>query len=93
MTAIHDIASRGTPRMRTEFRNHLIAYLVVNAGLCALDVLTGTDKLWFFWVIGGWGIGLAAHAYRVFGPGAAQPHRTETPSNSRPTQHGNATDD
>lgn len=53
MTAIHDIASRGTTQMQKKFYHHLIAYLVVNAGLCALDVLTGTDHLWFFWVLGG----------------------------------------
>lgn len=77
MTAIHDSASHGTqPQMRKEFYNHLITYGVVNAGLCALDVLTGTDKLWFYWVIGGWGVGLAAHAYKVFGHRADQSART-----------------
>lgn len=74
MTADHEIASGGRPQMQKKFYHHLIAYLVVNAGLCALDVLTGTDHLWFYWVLGGWGIGIVAHAYRVFGHGAEKSH-------------------
>ena len=74
MTAFNTIASKGTPQMRKEFYHHLIAYLTVNAGLCALDVLTGTDKLWFYWVLAGWGIGIAAHAFRVFGPSSNPSH-------------------
>ena len=37
-------------------------------GLFILDMLTG-EGTWFFWPQLGWGIGLAAYAYRVFRPG------------------------
>lgn len=74
MTATHDNTSHGVRQMRREFYEHLVIYLVVNAALCALDVLTGTDKLWFYWVLGGWGIGLAAHALRVFRQGHDRMH-------------------
>lgn len=77
MTAIHDRASHGTkPQTRKEFFNHLIAYGVVNAGICAWDVMNGTDKLWFYWVAVGWGVGLAVHAYKVFGHRADPSART-----------------
>lgn len=91
MTAIHDNSARGTKRARKEFYDHLIAYLVVNAFLVGLDLFTGTEKLWFHWVLIGWGIGLAAHAVRVFGfPG----HRTSQPGDrpkSPPSQNSNPT--
>ncbi len=50
------------------FYTNLAAYVIVNLGLFILDMLTGGGT-WFFWPLLGWGIGLAAHAYRVFGPG------------------------
>ena len=74
MTATHDNASPDIRQMRKDFYDHLAIYLVVNAALCALDVLTGTDKLLFYWVLGGWGIGLAAHALRVFRQGHDRTH-------------------
>ncbi len=50
------------------FYTNLAAYVIVNLGLFILDMLTGGGT-WFFWPLLGWGIGLAAHAYRVFGAG------------------------
>ncbi|HEX6587866.1 MAG TPA: 2TM domain-containing protein [Longimicrobiales bacterium] len=48
------------------FYSHLAIYLVVNAFLVALDLLTSPDELWFFWPMLGWGIGLAVHGVSVF---------------------------
>lgn len=48
------------------FRSHLIAYLLVNAGLFALDFLTGREDWWFHWTLIGWGIGLAVHFASVY---------------------------
>jgi len=49
------------------FYTHLFVYIVVNLGLFLLDVLTSPGKLWFYWVLIGWGIGLAIHGLNVFG--------------------------
>ena len=48
------------------FYIHLTVYLVVNAGLLVLNLLSGT-RLWFFWPALGWGIGLLAHGLSVAG--------------------------
>ncbi len=48
------------------FYLHLIQYLLVNAALLALNLLTAPRHLWSLWVIGGWGIGIASHAIRIF---------------------------
>jgi hypothetical protein len=46
------------------FKYHLLAYLVVNAILFAVNMMNPAH-LWFFWPLLGWGIGLAAHGYAV----------------------------
>jgi hypothetical protein len=48
------------------FYTHLGTYLFVNLLLFVVDVVTGSGW-WFYWPLLGWGIALAAHAYRVFG--------------------------
>lgn len=52
---------------RLGFYIHLAVFVVVNAGLTILDLNSSPEKLWFFWPLGGWGIGLAFHAAKVFG--------------------------
>ena len=52
------------------FYIHLVVYVLVNALLFLIDITTSPDDLWFFWVLLGWGIGLAAHAVHVFGIGS-----------------------
>ena len=56
-------------RKLRRFYLHCFRYLVVNSVLIAVNLLTTPGRLWVLWVIGGWGIGLAFHAARVFGPG------------------------
>ena len=46
---------------------HGAAYLVVNAGLFALDMLTA-GGVWFYWVLFGWGVGLLIHITGVVRP-------------------------
>ena len=48
------------PAMRA-FVIHLVLYVVVTAGLAALNLYSNPDNIWFIWVLAGWGIGLAAH--------------------------------
>lgn len=50
-----------------KFWGHLVAFLAVNAGLIGLNLFTHPEKLWFPWVLMGWGAGLLLHAFQVFG--------------------------
>ena len=49
------------------FYFHLISYIVVNAALVVINLLTSPEYLWFIWPIIGWGVGLLIHAFTVFG--------------------------
>ena len=49
------------------FYSHLAIYLIVNAGLLAINLLTSPFSLWFYWPMLGWGIGVAVHGVSVFG--------------------------
>ena len=45
----------------TGFFFHFSAYVLVNAILIAVNLLLTPDKLWFYWPLLGWGIGILAH--------------------------------
>jgi Na+/citrate or Na+/malate symporter len=54
-----------------DFWYHLMTYVFVSALLVVIDLLNGTDGPFLgldfaFWVIFGWGIGVAGHAISVF---------------------------
>ena len=49
-----------------EFYSHLLAYVVVNLFLMAVNLLTSPEHLWFFWPMLGWGIGITVHALKTF---------------------------
>jgi hypothetical protein len=40
---------------------HLLIFVVVVGLLAALNLYRNPQKIWFVWVLAGWGIGLAAH--------------------------------
>jgi hypothetical protein len=40
---------------------HLSIFVVVVGLLAALNLYRNPQKIWFIWVLAGWGIGLAAH--------------------------------
>jgi hypothetical protein len=44
-------------------------YVLVNAFLILIDIVTSPGDYWFFWPLLGWGIGLVLHAVSVFGLG------------------------
>ncbi len=48
------------------FLRHLIIYVVVNAVLFAINMLTSSGFLWFLIPLSGWGIVLLAHFLSVF---------------------------
>ncbi len=60
-------ARKWLARQRREFHNHLVSYGIVNAFLMVVD-FTMSGGVWFYWCLGGWGIGLAFHAYSTFFP-------------------------
>lgn len=53
-------------RVKFGFWIHFTVYAVVNTGLAVLNVVTNPDKLWFYWVVMGWGIGVAIHGGLLF---------------------------
>jgi fatty acid desaturase len=69
-TDVHAEALRRLEKKR-DFRGHLLAYVLVNAGLWAIwGVVFAVTGAWFPWplfVLFGWGIGLAFHAWDAYG--------------------------
>ena len=53
-------------RVLKGFYIHLATYIGVIALLLLIDFLTG-GGWWFYWPLLGWGIGIIAHAFTVFG--------------------------
>jgi hypothetical protein len=45
---------------------HLIIFIVVNGILAAVDILASPEKLWFYYPLAGWGLGLLLHGIGVF---------------------------
>jgi len=58
--------SRAAVRSLTGFFVHALIYIVVNAVLVFINLLTDPFNLWFYWVMLFWGIGLAFHALDSF---------------------------
>lgn len=50
------------------FWAHFFWFVVVIAGLAALNAYTGRHYWWFLWAAMGWGIGIVSHALSVFQP-------------------------
>ncbi len=63
---IHEEARKRVEELKS-FYSHLTVFLFVNILLFIINIVTSPDSLWFYWVIIGWGIGLASHALSVFG--------------------------
>ena len=45
---------------------HLGVYVPVVAGLIALNMTRHPERVWSWWVAGGWGAGVALHAILVY---------------------------
>jgi len=54
-------------KRKREFKNHIIAYIIVNAFLVVVWYFSGAGYFWPGWVMGGWGIGVAFNAWDVYG--------------------------
>lgn len=58
------------------FKIHFAAYVGVNLLLIVVNLLTTPDKLWFYWPLLGWGIGIFAHGASIYYSGARRPRPT-----------------
>jgi len=48
------------------FQIHLGVYIAVNSLLIVIDLMGSPGKIWFFWPLLGWGIGIVSHAAAVY---------------------------
>lgn len=49
------------------FQANLVSFAVVNVFLVAIWAVSGRGYFWPIWVILGWGIGIAMHAWAIYG--------------------------
>lgn len=54
-------------RKKRDFRAHVFVYVAVNALLVVIWAVTGSGFFWPIFPILGWGIGIAANAWGVYG--------------------------
>jgi hypothetical protein len=54
-------------KKKRDFATHAVVYVLVNAFLVAIWAATGADFFWPIFPILGWGIGLGANAWDVYG--------------------------
>ena len=71
MSADQDLRWRAERRVRAKlvFRTHLFVYALVNGGLLLQNLTTSPNNLWCLWTVLGWGVGLLAHGFVVYGAG------------------------
>jgi hypothetical protein len=50
------------------FYIHLAVFILVNAALGMMNMMRNPDRPWFLWVVAGWGIGVALHAFLTYHP-------------------------
>ena len=62
-------AAKERVEQKLAFYIHLTVFVLVNALLTVIDLMSSPGELWFFWPLGGWGIGLVLHAVKVFSSG------------------------
>ena len=54
-------------RKKRDFRTHIAIYVIVNAMLVGIWAVTGAAFFWPIFPILGWGIGVGANAWDVYG--------------------------
>lgn len=54
-------------KKKRDFRSHIFIYVAVNAMLVVIWAVTGADFFWPIFPILGWGVGVAANAWDVYG--------------------------
>jgi uncharacterized membrane protein YdbT with pleckstrin-like domain len=56
-----DDSLRRMAKKRVEFRDHFMVYVIINAILFAINILTVPQFWWFLFPLVFWGIGVAFH--------------------------------
>jgi hypothetical protein len=54
-------------KKKRDFRAHIFMYVTVNVALIVIWAVSGGDFFWPIFPILGWGVGLAANAWDVYG--------------------------
>ena len=54
-------------KKKRDFRTHIVIYVAVNAFLVAIWAVTGAGFFWPIFPILGWGIGVVANGWDVYG--------------------------
>lgn len=54
-------------KKKRDFRGHVFIYVAVNAMLVVIWAVTGSGFFWPIFPILGWGVGVAANAWDVYG--------------------------
>ena len=54
-------------KKKRDFRTHVVIYVIVNAMLVGIWAVTGAGFFWPVFPILGWGIGVGANAWDVYG--------------------------
>ncbi len=57
-------------RMKLGFTWHAAAFVMANATMITINLRFSPGVMWFVWPLAAWAVGLAAHAYAVFGGGS-----------------------
>lgn len=53
-------------KAKRDFKVHLATYLIINALLVGIWLLSGKGYFWPAWVMIGWGVGLAFNAWTAY---------------------------
>jgi hypothetical protein len=68
-------------KAKRDFKSHVVSYVLVNAGLVGIWLVTAINTgAWFPWFVFpllGWGIGLGFHAWAAYGPPPTGPTQAE----------------
>lgn len=56
-------------KKKRDFKTHLLIYVLVNAFLVTVWAMTGAGIFWPVFPMVGWGIGVVANAWDVYGAG------------------------
>lgn len=66
MPRARDLNRRTPQERRVRLYTHSVIFMIVNAGLTAMNLVRNPDRLWFYWPLIGWGAGLVLHAWIVY---------------------------
>jgi hypothetical protein len=66
MVSLSSVRETAAVRIERGFIIHLGVFLAVNSMLAAINLSRNSDRRWFLWVLGGWGLGVLIHGACVY---------------------------